>query len=314
MLDSLNRDINYMRISITDRCNFSCSYCRVDISKHLKHEDILTYEEILQVCKSAIKLGICNFKITGGEPTVRRNYIHFIQQLKQLNGVGKVTMTSNGFLLNEDDLKQLKVAGIDGINFSIDTLNPSAYFNICHVDALGKVLENLNLAYAMGIKVKVNVVVDASFTLERMKEMMTLMKDKEIPVRFIEQMSMGYRANCSKIEEIKDAFFKEFSCCPIDKKLGQGPAHYYQVEGYKGYVGFIEAIHHKFCSTCNRVRLSSVGDLKLCLYHKDSLNLKAFIGNPKELEKMMQQAIYHKPKEHHFEDEKTNIQMNDIGG
>lgn len=314
MLDSFDRNINYMRISLTDRCNYACYYCRPEISSHLKHSDILSYEQIVEICKCAVHLGITRFKITGGEPTIRKGYIDFIRQLKQLSGVEQVTLTSNGSLFSKEDLDALKQIEIDCINFSIDTLNENEYTSICKKDTLKKVLFNLNYTYEIGIPVKINCVVDHTFSNVRFESMLELIKEKEIPLRFIELMPLKYSEKNHKMENLIQYISKHYDLKEYQTKLGNGPAHYYTISGYAGYIGFIEALHHKFCSTCNRVRLSSVGQLKLCLFHQDGVNLKPYLHDFKELEKVMRYWIYKKPKEHHFEKDHSSTIMNEIGG
>ena len=314
MLDSFERNINYMRISLTDRCNYACYYCKPEVSKYLKHSDILSYEQILNICKCAVCLGITRFKITGGEPTIREGYIHFIQQLKQLPGVEQVTLTSNGSLFSKEDLDTLKQIGIDCINFSIDTLDENEYVSICKKNTLETVLSNLNYAYNIGIPVKVNCVVDNTFSKSRFDSMLEIIEKKKIPLRFIELMPLKYSEKNNKMDTLIQYVSKQYDLKEYSEKLGNGPAHYYTISGYAGYIGFIEALHYKFCSTCNRVRLSSVGQLKLCLFHLDGVNLKPYLNDLKELEKVMRHWIYKKPKEHHFEKNHSSTIMNEIGG
>lgn len=314
MLDSFDRNINYMRISLTDRCNYACYYCKPEISKHLKHSDILSYEQILEICRCAVGLGITRFKITGGEPTIRKGYIDFIRRLKQLPGLEQVTLTSNGSLFSKEDLDTLKQIEIDCINFSIDTLNEDEYQKICKKDTLKTVLANLNYAYEIGIPVKINCVVDHTFSNVRFESILNLVKDKKIPLRFIELMPLKYSEKNNKMENLIQYVSKHYDLKEYTKKLGNGPAHYYTIPGYAGYIGFIEALHHKFCSTCNRVRLSSMGQLKLCLFHPDGVNLKPYLNDFKKLEKVMRDGVYKKPKEHHFEKDHSSTIMNEIGG
>lgn len=314
MKDSYQRDISYMRISLTDRCNYACSYCRPEISEHLNHSDILSYEDLLKICRCAIQLGIANFKVTGGEPTIRKDYIQFIQRLKNLSGVKQVTLTTNGSLLSEADLDELKKIGIDGINFSIDSLNKNEYKNICKKDSLDQVLRNLEYAYQIGIQVKINCVIDASFPMDRMTSFLDYIQDKDIAIRFIELMPLRLSQRSDTIQNLENTLITKYGAVPYSQKLGNGPAHYYKIIGYKGYVGFIEALHSKFCSDCNRVRLSSIGYLKLCLFHPDGIDLKPYLNDEKELLEKMIQALLKKPKEHHFEDEDSLTIMNQIGG
>lgn len=314
MKDHLNREINYMRISLTDRCNYACTYCKPEIGTHLSHLDILTYEQILDICKCAVNLGITRFKITGGEPTIRKGYIDFIRRLKVLPGVEQVTLTTNGSLFSYQDLDTLKDIGIDGINFSIDTLDLNEYTKICKKNCLNTVLDNLNYAYSIGIKVKVNCVVDDTFTLSRFERMLDLIKDKKIALRFIELMPLKYSQRNQKIENLIQYIKTQYSIVEYKQTLGNGPANYYTVKGYEGYIGFIEALHHKFCAQCNRVRLSSIGRLKLCLFHTEGVDLKPYLGKDSLLEEVMKEWIYKKPKEHHFEEENSMTIMNQIGG
>lgn len=314
MQDSFGRNINYMRISLTDRCNYACYYCKPDIAKHLCHSDILTYEQILNICRCAISLGITRFKITGGEPTLRKGYIDFIRRLKELEGVEQVTLTTNGSLFSLSDLDELKRIGLDCINFSMDTLDEAEYLKICKKNNLKKVLLNLEYAYKIGISVKVNCVVDNLFSFTRFESMLELIKDKKIALRFIELMPLKYSDRNTKMNELIEYVQKNYILNVYDHKLGNGPAHYYKITDYQGYIGFIEALHNKFCQDCNRVRLSSVGRLKLCLFHMDGVDLKPYLNDLEELQKTINFWIFKKPKEHHFEDEHSSTVMNEIGG
>ena len=314
MLDKWQREINYIRISITDRCNFNCSYCNPQNNQHLNHKDILSYEEIIKIANCLIKIGIVNFKITGGEPTLRKDYQFLIKELKKIEGVNTVTLTTNGSLFSYEDLDELKRIGIDGINFSIDTLNKVEYQQICQNDALDKVLDNLLYANKIGIKVKVNCVVNEEFKINRVNELLKLIKDNDIALRFIEVMPLKYSLRSNKISLLNKYLIEKYKLSECCIKLGNGPAQYYQIAGYRGYIGFIEALHHKFCYQCNRIRLSSTGDLKLCLFHNDMINIRDYIDDEEKLTEVLKKAIYNKPKEHNFEDENSETLMNQIGG
>ena len=218
-------------------------------------------------------------------------------------------------LLNKDkDLDELKKIGLDCINFSIDTLDEAEYLKICKKNNLKKVLLNLEYAYEIGIGVKVNCVVDNLFSFSRFESMLELIKDKKIALRFIELMPLKNSDRNTKMNELIEYVQKNYTLNAYDKKLGNGPAHYYTIPEFQGYIGFIEALHNKFCSECNRVRLSSVGRLKLCLFHMDGVDLKPYLNNLEELEKVMREWIFKKPKEHHFEEEHSSTVMNEIGG
>ena len=212
------------------------------------------------------------------------------------------------------DLDELKKIGLDCINFSIDTLDESEYLKICKKNNLKKVLSNLEYAYQIGIFVKVNCVVDNLFSLSRFESMLELIKDKKIALRYIELMPLKYSDRNTKMNELIEYVQKNYILNVYNHKLGNGPAHYYTIPEFQGYIGFIEALHNKFCSECNRVRLSSVGRLKLCLFYSDGVDLKPYLNDLEELEKVMKEWIFKKPKEHHFEEEHSSTVMNEIGG
>ncbi len=309
--DSYGREINYMRISITDRCHFQCNYCKSDHPQKLNHQDILSYEQLLLIVDQAIQLGIKKFKITGGEPTLRKNYLFFIKELKKRDV--EVTLTTNGSLFKKEDLKTLKEIGIDGINFSIDTLDAKEYFLLTKQDCLKQVLENLFYAYYLKIPVKINCVVDNTFTLKRLKQMLAMVKDKKIALRFIELMPLNIEQRNQKMIDIQN-YLKQYPIKQYQGKLGNGPAHYYTIEGYQGYIGLIEALHHKFCYQCNRIRLTSTGKLKPCLFYNEMYDLKPYLNNEEQLLLHLKKAIESKPKEHHFEENVSYTKMNEIGG
>ena len=314
MNDRYNRTIDYMRISITDRCNYHCSYCNPSQFKFLSHNDILRYEHVLDICKVAVKLGIVNFKVTGGEPTVRKGYLSFLRQLKQLDGVRQVTLTTNGLLLDALTLDELKDIGIDGINFSIDTLDSKKYAAICGQDTLDEVLKNLLYGVSIGLNIKINTVVGPLFTQSDLESLIDFCKDLPVSLRFIELMPLGENKRENRIEEVQSYFLSHYDIEEINERLGNGPAHYIRIKNMNCVIGFIEALHHKFCHECNRVRLSSTGQLKLCLFHKNSIALKPYISDEIKLEEVMRNAIYMKPEQHHFEDEQSGTVMNQIGG
>ena len=211
MKDRYNRTIDYMRISITDRCNYHCVYCNPDKFKFLSHNDILRYEEILDICKVAVKLGIVNFKVTGGEPTVRKGYLSFLRQLKQLEGVRQVTLTTNGLLLDARTMDELKDIGIDGINFSIDTLDSKKYAAICGQDTLDTVLKNLLYGVSVGLNIKINTVVGPLFTQSDLESLIDFCGNLPVSLRFIELMPLGSNKRENRIEEVQSYFASHYN-------------------------------------------------------------------------------------------------------
>lgn len=307
MIDRWDRKIDYIRISVTDRCNLRCIYCMPEEGvSSLPHEEILTYDEILRLCRCFLKSGINKVKITGGEPLVRKDIASLVGQMKTQVGMKNVTLTTNGLLLGKY-LPDLVAAGLDGVNISLDTLNPSKYEKITRKDALNEVLSAIQDALNyQNLKVKINCVPVLDTDKEDIIKIAGLAKNSRLGVRFIEMMPIGLGKNYSYYsEEDIIAILKEAygPLEPVDTVLGNGPAHYYSVSGFEGKIGFISAISHKFCNECNRVRLTSDGYLKTCLQYEHGTDLKAVLRGNKEdsfLEQMIEQTIYEKPVSHNF--------------
>ena len=341
MFDRYGRSINYMRISLTDRCNLRCVYCRPDNARMLEHSDVLRYEELLDVAKCAVSLGINRFKITGGEPLLRKGSVDFIARLKALEGVEQVTLTTNGMLL-EQYMPKLLYCGIDGINISLDTLDNNLYEQITGGGNLEIALHGIKNTIAAGIKCKLNCV---ALRILHEKDIINLVEfahGLRVPLRFIELMPLAcnnklhsYNGNeiRSLLEEVGYKLEK------VNIILGNGPAAYYEAtkNGEKQIIGFIEPLHGKFCGSCNRVRLTSTGQLKPCLYSHSTLDLrqllrssvskgfknkleqddkekKCSVNIENELVAALQKAIHAKPMGHHFEDSPAGFSMNEIGG
>ena len=335
MIDSFGRNIDYMRISITDRCNLRCRYCMPDGVEWLPMADILSYEEIGRVCRAAARLGIRHLKITGGEPLVRKGCPELIGSLKTIPGIEAVTITTNGILL-EQHLDRLKLAGVDGINVSLDTLDRRQFADLTGFDRLDQVLSGIRRAVDAGFKVKVNAVSlkldrdgDGSYGWERLAG---LAREYPLDVRFIEMMPIGYGKQFETVDHQKllEQMRQVFPDMEMDTaKHGFGPAVYYRVPGFQGSLGLISAIHGKFCGQCNRVRLTSTGYLKTCLCYEDGVDLRPVLrgadtgaedgpdGGGQELCRVMEQTIYGKPGAHCFEEPERSTEghnMSSIGG
>lgn len=319
MIDCYGRNIDYLRISITDRCNLRCQYCMPEEGiESVPMADILTFEEILEIVRQAVQLGIRIIKITGGEPLVRKGCCDLIKDIKNIPGVEKVTITTNGVLLKQY-LPALIESGIDGINISLDTVNKKQYAALTRGDVFDEVMSGLKEAVLYDIPVKVNAV---SLKLENQhyKDLIELAHDNPIDVRFIEVMPIGLGKLFKSYnhQELLKSIQEEYPGIVKDERHhGYGPALYYQIPGYKGSIGFISAIHGKFCSSCNRVRLTSQGFLKTCLCFDDGCDLRELLRNKKDIQEIMKETIYHKPKAHCFENEKQMTEtkgMSMIGG
>ncbi len=307
MLDQYGRRINYLRISVTDRCNLRCRYCMPEGVQDVGMKNILTSEEIWEIVKTGVSLGITHIRITGGEPLVRKGCADLILGIRKIPGVETITMTTNGVLLG-NYAKQLKEAGVDGVNISLDTLDPEEFCQITGKRELPAVLAGIRAAKDAGLPVKLNAV--------NRKELdpvplVRYAQNENLPLRFIEMMPVGYgkqymgRSN----EELREMLEKTFGTAEklVDSeelsRMGSGPAVYYRFSDLKVPVGFISAIHGKFCDTCNRVRLTAEGYLKLCLCYDQGVDLRHVLreGEKENLRTVMEEAIFRKPAAHCFE-------------
>ena len=307
MLDRYGRVINYLRISVTDRCNLRCCYCMPEGVQDVGMKNILTFEEIWEIVRTGVSLGITHIRITGGEPLVRKDCVDLIRGIREISGVETITMTTNGVLLGNYG-KQLKKAGVDGVNISLDTLNPEEFYKITGKRELQEVLAGIRAAKTAGLPVKLNAV--------NRKELdpiplVRYAQEENLPIRFIEMMPVGYgkkyvgRSN-EELRETLEAVCGNAECMTNREELsrmGSGPAVYYQFSDLKVPVGFISAIHGKFCDTCNRVRLTAEGYLKLCLCYDEGEDLRRVLreGEKENLRTIMEQTIFRKPAAHCFE-------------
>ncbi len=321
MKDKFGRKIEYMRISITDRCNLRCKYCMPNGFQDISHNEILTYEEILKICSYAVKLGITKFKITGGEPLMRKDCVDFIKNLKKMQKVEQVTLTTNGILL-ENYLYDLKSLGIDGINISLDSCDKEQYLKITGFDGVDIVLSAIKKSVEIGIKTKINCVPLKGYNDDNIPMLIELARELELDVRFIEIMPIGnvkYFASIN-VSQIKENIYKKYqNVLQVTENRGNGPASYLRIADFKGCIGFIDSIHNKFCASCNRVRLSSNGFLKACLYYDTDINLKELLRSNKEslILDVFRDALLNKNKEHHFGEslpERDCNLMTQIGG
>lgn len=298
-----------MRISVTDRCNLRCRYCMPEPIDALGHGEILRYEEILRICRAASELGIRKFKVTGGEPLVRADCVSFIAALKRQSGTEQVTLTTNGLLLGKN-LDALAAAGLDGINISLDSLNAERYTRISGhpegAELLKRIMQTVEDACAMGLRTKLNAVL-LEETEEDAPEFAAIAEALPVDVRFIELMPIGFGTAMRRVspDDILSALRKRWpDLAPTDERRGNGPAHYYKSDLLLGRIGFIDAVSHKFCADCNRVRLTSTGQLKPCLCYSDSADLRTLIRGgctDDELREALKISIYNKPRAHCFD-------------
>lgn len=322
MKDQFNRKIDYLRISVTDRCNLRCRYCMPAYGiEKVSHEEILSFEDFIKIAELFAKLGIKKIKITGGEPLVRKGIFAFAKNLKNISGIDEITLTTNGILLSNYK-EEIFSSEIDGINISLDTLNPQKFRALTRGGELTKVLRSIDFLMEREFpNLKINTVPILGLNDDEIIPFAQFAKEKMIQVRFIELMPIGFAKDLRGItqEKILDMLRSEFGTEHLVKKrLGNGPAQYITFDGFKGNIGFIDAIDHKFCQNCNRLRLTSKGYLKLCLQFSNGIDLKSYIRGEIAEEKMMEQirdVVFHKPLENKFyQEDDMEFTMNEIGG
>lgn len=327
MRDLYNRKIDYLRISITESCNLRCSYCMpASATKICNCAKEMTFDEIIKLARSAASCGIKKIKITGGEPLLRIDVCQIIKAIKQIEGIEEVTLTTNGVYLKRY-IEKLVEAHLDGVNISLDTLSHKKYKELTGLAALDEVLEGIQSAISAGIpKIKINTVAIKEFNQDEITTIVKLAKHEAVHIRFIELMPIGYGKDfkgVSKeiiIEKLEEAYG---GLMPFDKNLGNGPANYYNIKGFKGKIGFINAVSHAFCEHCNRIRVTSDGYLKLCLHYSEGIDLKPYLRDEVSeafLAMTIKDAINKKPQHHSFNEtfidltKLENKRMSQIGG
>ena len=308
MFDSTQRSIHYLRLSVTDLCNLRCRYCMPDGVEKLEREAVLTYEEFLRLAALFAQCGIDTVRVTGGEPLVRKGVDQLVAGLKAIPGIRKVTMTTNGILLARQ-LPALQKAGLDSVNISLETLRPEVFAQITARDEFSHVMEGIRAALASGLPVKLNCVPQIGVNEGELEDLAALAEKHPLQVRFIEMMPIGYGAAmpCISGPDLRQRFARRWPELQpaTGAAFGDGPAVYYTVPGWQGSVGFIAAVHGKFCASCNRVRLTSQGFLRPCLASEAGCDLRALVrggASDAELLQAIRETIWAKPREHHFED------------
>ena len=311
MFDRYQRNIHYLRLSVTDLCNLRCRYCMPDGVEKLEREAVLSHEEFLRLAALFAQCGIDTVRVTGGEPLVRKNVAQLVAGLKATPGIRRVTLTTNAVLLAEQ-LPALLDAGLDSVNISLDTLRPEVFRQITARDDFAAVQAGLQAALESGLPVKLNCVPQAGVNEAELETLAALAKDHALQVRFIEMMPIGYGAAmpCISGPELRERFARRWpELAPLspaqEHALGDGPAVYYTVPGWQGSIGFIAAVHGKFCASCNRVRLTSQGFLRPCLASETGCDLRALLrsgADDPQLLAAIRETIWAKPREHHFND------------
>ncbi|MFA4915561.1 MAG: GTP 3',8-cyclase MoaA [Syntrophales bacterium] len=310
MIDKYERDVNYLRISVTDRCNLCCTYCTpIEGRSLLGHDDILRYEEILRVVRAAVKMGIVKVRVTGGEPLVRRGIVDFIGLLKSIRELTDISLTTNGIFL-ESFAVRLFGAGVKRINISLDSLNAGKYAHITRGGDLSAVLRGIDKVYGVGFSpIKINIVAIRGFNDDEILNFARLTLDKPYQIRFIEMVPIGKAGLENNGRYLSNEIVRERICSfhrlePVNGNQGAavgGPARMYRIVDSLGEIGFISPISHQFCHSCNRLRLTADGHLRACLLSDEEIDLKGPMRDgcsDEELEGLIKMVIAGKPEHH----------------
>ncbi len=310
MMDCYGREINYLRVSVTDRCNLRCQYCMpAEGIQDSGHERILTFEQIIRLVKLAAECGVRKVRFTGGEPLVRKDIVKLIEAVSSMPGMQDVSLTTNGICFADmaDDLKR---AGLVRVNFSLDSLHADRFRYITRLGNISDVWRSIEKALAIGMMpVKINTVVMKGVNDDEILDFARLAAEMPVHVRFIEFMPVGdlpfyQEERLVNMDEVKRTIKSSYQLLNGLAGRGNGPAKVYQIAGGKGTIGFISAMSNHFCGDCNRIRLTADGRLRSCLFDKREINVKAAMDRgtgDDRLAIMIRQAIREKPDRHHME-------------
>lgn len=319
MKDTYGRNIRYLRVSVTDRCNLRCMYCMPEEGVCKKtHLDMLSLEEIYQIIEASAEMGFDKIRITGGEPLVRKNIEWLVKKTAELEGIKDIAMTTNGILLAEY-AEKLKDAGLNRVNISLDSLDADKFREITRGGDIERVLDGIKAALHYGLTpIKINTVLIGGFNDDEIEDLAEFTLNHDIHVRFIELMPIGHAANWAKEKFIPNETVLERlgDLIPLENEDGS-PARTYRIPGAKGTIGLINPISQHFCSTCNRLRLTADGKLKPCLHSDKEIDVREGIGDKEEIKKIIVDTIGMKPKAHHINDKDykpITRDMNKVGG
>lgn len=326
MIDGRGRNIDYIRISVTDRCNLRCVYCMPEEGvESISHERILRFQEIVRIVRILAAKGIRKIKLTGGEPLVRKGIAELIAELKQIEGIENVTITTNGVLL-EEMYDELVDAGLDAITVSLDTLNREIFQQMTRRDEAERVKRGIEKAIRENrVPLKINCVPVLGWEEQQLEDLLDFARMHKVHIRFIEMMPIGLGSGFPFVSEevLREKIEAKFGpLTPCTDVEGNGPCHYFAAEGLQGRIGFISALSHQFCDSCNRIRLTAEGFLKTCLQYDSGAELKPLLNSgcsDAELAEAVEQALREKPASHSFRSEiapdgREKRSMSQIGG
>ena len=333
LIDNFGRTINYVRLSVTDRCDLRCVYCMAEDMTFLPRAEVLTIEELATLGETFVGLGVTKLRITGGEPLVRRGIIDLLERLGQLPGLKELCLTTNGTHLPRY-AQAIKEAGVDRINISLDSLNPERFRQLTRFGDINQVLDGIKAAQAAGFKrIKLNCVALKHYNADEVPALVQFALDEGLDISFIEEMPLGRidehgrAAEFVSSDELRAAISQQHSLQPIvhddsgENTTNAGPARYWRAQGYASKIGFISPHSNNFCSSCNRVRVTATGRLLLCLGQENSVDLRETLRTSSNLTTDLRtriiNAMHHKPEKHTFDlaDEPQIVRfMNMTGG
>ncbi|MBU2986505.1 GTP 3',8-cyclase MoaA [Saccharophagus degradans] len=326
LIDSFGRQVTYVRLSVTDRCDFRCIYCMAEDMTFLPRKDVLTLEEFALLGRAFAELGVTKIRVSGGEPLIRKDVIQLFESLGAINSINDLCLTSNGSKLTEL-AKPLVDAGVHRINVSLDTLNEQRFKELTRFGDLNTVLKGIDAALNAGFKkIKLNSVVMKNYNLQEAADLATYALERGMDISFIEEMPLGEIHSHSRdvefisSDELRNQLSNSFELTATNEDTG-GPSRYWKARGYNAKIGFISPHSHNFCDTCNRVRVTASGRLLLCLGNEHSVDLRAILrAHPGEMEPIKEaliNAMAIKPEKHEFnlEEEPQILRfMNMTGG
>ncbi|UMZ73195.1 GTP 3',8-cyclase MoaA [Natranaerofaba carboxydovora] len=301
--DEYGRNIDYLRVSITDRCNLRCVYCMpADGIEKLECDELLNYEELYDIIGAGADLGLKKIRFTGGEPLVRKGFVNLVKKVNEIESINDIAITTNGILLDKY-ARELKDAGLNRVNISLDTLNREKFEKVTRGGNLDKVFDGIKAAKEVGLwPVKINVVVMKDFNYEEILDFVKYSHEEELEIRFIEYMPIGegkdWKKSYVSISELKKHCSSFGELLETSSTNGNGPAKYYRFENSNGKIGFISPVSKHFCDSCNRLRLTSDGKIKNCLFSEGELDLRKAVKSKEEIKNVFMKAVQDKPLKH----------------
>ena len=326
LVDAFRRPITYLRVSVTDRCNLRCVYCMPEAGlPWIPKPDVLTYEEIAEIVQAAARIGVRSIRLTGGEPLIRRNLDRLVAMIAAIRGIDDIALSTNGLLLT-DQAPTLGAAGLNRVNISLDTLRDERFTAIARRPGLNRVLSGIDAALAAGLRpVKINCVMMRGTNDDEIEAFAELTRKRPVHVRFIEVMPVTENVDLQRntwisSDEVLQRLAAVGALHAVPNPHGNGPARTFAYEDAPGTIGVISPLAHDYCETCNRVRLSADGHLKLCLFGDNMIDLRTPLrtgGGQSAIESILRASMHIKPERHHLQLGETASQMrafSEIGG